>query len=209
MGAPKLSDEILGHDTAKDCKEPMGWTSENVANDFTVTREEMDDWAATSAAFFTRLIPSDVCLRSFQRASRAQRSGYFRHEIVPVEAFSAPAGSISRRRFIVTEDDGIRHGTTSEALSNIRPAFPDWGGKTTGGNASQITDGAAAALMMKRSTAESLGFKVIGKYVQTAVVGRSFMNRNEDTILKKHRMQDCLLGLWELDHRLPYPEFWK
>lgn len=47
MGAPKPSDEILEHGTARDCKEPMGWTSENVANDFGVTREEMDQWAAT------------------------------------------------------------------------------------------------------------------------------------------------------------------
>lgn len=47
MGAPKPSEEILAHGTARDCKEPMGWTSENVANDFAVTREEMDAWAAT------------------------------------------------------------------------------------------------------------------------------------------------------------------
>lgn len=46
MGAPPLSEEIMAHSTAKDCKEPMGWTSENVANDFAVTREEMDQWAA-------------------------------------------------------------------------------------------------------------------------------------------------------------------
>ncbi len=46
MGAPKPSDDILAHGTAKDCKEPMGWTSENVSNDFGVTREEMDQWAA-------------------------------------------------------------------------------------------------------------------------------------------------------------------
>lgn len=46
MGAPEPSEDILAHGTAKDCKEPMGWTSENVANDFGISREEMDHWAA-------------------------------------------------------------------------------------------------------------------------------------------------------------------
>ncbi|KAG8890916.1 hypothetical protein FRB98_002936 [Tulasnella sp. 332] len=154
-GAQKPSDKILAHGTARDCKEPMGWTSENVANDFGVAREEMDLWAATS----------------FQRASHAQLSGYFKDEIVPIEAFNAPAGDEKRERVWVTEDDGIRHGTTAEALGKIRAAFPQWGGKTTGGNASQITDGAGAVLLMRRSKAEELGLKVLGKWVTTAVVG--------------------------------------
>ncbi|KAG8894357.1 hypothetical protein FRC01_013016, partial [Tulasnella sp. 417] len=155
MGSPPLSEEILAHSTAKDCKEPMGWTSENVANDFAVTREEMDQWAAAS----------------FQRASHAQLAGFFKSEIVPIEAFSGAPGSKERTKITVTEDDGIRHGTTTESLSKIRSAFPQWGGKTTGGNASQITDGAAAVLLMKRTKAEELGLKIIGKWVTTSVVG--------------------------------------
>lgn len=71
----------------------------------------------------------------------------------------------------MTEDDGIRHGTTPESLGKIRSAFPQWGGKTTGGNASQITDGAAAVMMMRRSKADELGLKILGKWVTTAVVG--------------------------------------
>lgn len=109
---------------------------------------------------------------SFQRASHAQLSGFFKHEIVPIEAFSGAPGSEGRKRVIVSEDDGIRHGTTAEALGKIRAAFPQWGGKTTGGNASQITDGAAAVLLMRRSKAEELGLKVISKWVTTAVVGK-------------------------------------
>ncbi|KAG8891775.1 hypothetical protein FRC00_013121, partial [Tulasnella sp. 408] len=154
MGAPHLSEEISAHSTAKDCKEPMGWTSENVANDFAVTREEMDQWAAAS----------------FQRASHAQLAGFFKSEIVPIDAFSGAPGSKERTKIVVTEDDGIRHGTTAEGLSKIRSAFPQWGGKTTGGNASQITDGAAAVLLMRRSKAEELGLKVIAKWVTTTVV---------------------------------------
>ncbi|KAG8955452.1 hypothetical protein FRC04_008803 [Tulasnella sp. 424] len=155
MGAPPLSEEISAHSTAKDCKEPMGWTSENVANDFAVTREEMDQWAAAS----------------FQKASHAQLAGFFKSEIVPIEAFSGAPESKERTKITVTEDDGIRHGTTAESLSKIRSAFPQWGGKTTGGNASQITDGAAAVILMRRSKAEELGLKVIAKWVTTTVVG--------------------------------------
>ncbi|KAG9015948.1 hypothetical protein FRB90_004090 [Tulasnella sp. 427] len=155
MGSPPLSEEIMAHSTAKDCKEPMGWTSENVANDFAVTREEMDQWAAAS----------------FQKASHAQLAGFYKSEIVPIEAFSKTGDAKERTNVIVTEDDGIRHGTTAEALGKIRSAFPQWGGKTTGGNASQITDGAAVVLLMRRSKAEELGLKVIAKWITTTVVG--------------------------------------
>lgn len=116
-------------------------------------------------------IRSPPSLSSFQRASHAQISGYFKNEIVPIEAFSGAPGSADRKTVIVSEDDGIRHGTTAEALGNIRSAFPQWGGKTTGGNASQITDGAAAVLLMRRSKAEELGLRVIAKWVTTSVIG--------------------------------------
>ena len=66
----------------------------------------------------------------------------------------------------------IRAGTTAQALGKIRPAFPQWGGTTTGGNASQVTDGAAAVVLMRRSKAEELGVRVLAKYVTTAVAGK-------------------------------------
>ena len=66
-----------------------------------------------------------------------------------------------------------RAGTTAQALGKIRSAFPQWGnGTTTGGNASQVTDGAAAVVLMRRSKAEELGVRVLAKYVTTAVAGR-------------------------------------
>jgi acetyl-CoA acyltransferase 1 len=69
-------------------------------------------------------------------------------------------------------DHLTRAGTTAQALGKIRPAFPQWGkGTTTGGNASQVTDGAAAVVLMRRSKAEELGVKILAKYVTTAVVG--------------------------------------
>lgn len=138
----------------------MGWTSENVAQDYNISRDVMDTFAA----------------QSFQRAEHAEKSGYFVKEIVPFTVFvndKDPAtGITSRRRVTVTKDDGIRYGTTKESLLKIRSAFPQWGqARTTGGNASQITDGAAAVLMMTRRKAEALGLAVLGKHVSTAVTG--------------------------------------
>ncbi|KIP12054.1 hypothetical protein PHLGIDRAFT_27649 [Phlebiopsis gigantea 11061_1 CR5-6] len=138
------------------CAMPMGWTSENVAFDYNISREEMDEFAALS----------------YQRAERAQKAGFFEAEIVPftVPVVDPKTGEHSTK--VVTKDDGIRYGTTKESLGKIRPAFPQWApGQTTGGNASQITDGAAAVLLMKRSKAEQLGLKIIGKHVTTAVTG--------------------------------------
>lgn len=141
---------------SRDCKERMGWTSENVAVEFTVTREEQDDFAA----------------KSFQKAERAQRAGYFRKEIVPFTVFQEDPKTGEKHQVVVSEDDGIRYGTTKEGLAKIRPAFPQWGNSTTtGGNASQITDGAAAVLLMTRRKAEELGLIILAKYIITTVIG--------------------------------------
>ncbi|KAJ3556443.1 hypothetical protein NM688_g2031 [Phlebia brevispora] len=150
------SELLAGHDIAKDCGMPMGWTSENVAGDFNITREEMDEFAALS----------------FQRAEAAQKAGRFEEETVPFTAFVKDPATGQRTTKVITKDDGIRYGTTKESLLKIRAAFPQWNpSRTTGGNASQITDGAAAVLLMRRSKAEELGLKVIGKHVVTAVTG--------------------------------------
>ncbi|KDQ63448.1 hypothetical protein JAAARDRAFT_29469 [Jaapia argillacea MUCL 33604] len=155
-GGPPFSDEIQSHPSAADCSKPMGWTSENVAGEFKVTREDMDAFAAMS----------------FQRAELAQKAGYFAKEIVPFATFIKDPTDGTRTVVEVTKDDGIRCGTTKESLLKIRPAFPQWApSHTTGGNASQITDGAAAVLLMTRRKAEALGLKIIAKHVTTAVAG--------------------------------------
>lgn len=137
-----------------DCMQPMGWTSENVSRDFGITREEMDKYAA----------------ESFQRAERAQKSGLFDDEIVPIKTkVKGPDGV--EQDIVLTRDEGIRPGTTAESLGKIRVAFPQWGPTTTGGNASQVTDGAAAVLLMKRSTAIRLGQPILAKYVGSTVAG--------------------------------------
>ena len=134
----------------------MGWTSENVAHEFNISREDMDDFAA----------------KSFQRAEAADRAGHFAKEIVPFTSYQKDPVTGNRRKVIVSKDDGIRYGTTKATLLKIRPAFPQWTpSQTTGGNASQITDGAAAVLLMTRSKAEDLGLRILAKYANTAITG--------------------------------------
>jgi acetyl-CoA acyltransferase 1 len=155
-GPPVLSTSVSSHPLAADALQPMGWTSENAAKDFNITREKHDFYAATS----------------YQRAEKAQKSGWFEDEIVPVETTIKDPKTGQETKVTVNKDDGIRYGTTTESLGKIRQAFPQWGiGATTGGNASQITDGAGAVLLMRRSTAEALGQPIIAKYVHSLVVG--------------------------------------
>lgn len=123
-GEPLDEAVISKSQDAADCLQPMGWTSENVVRDFGLDRESMDKFAA----------------ESFQRAEKAQTSGWTHDEIVPITTkVKGPDGEWTE--VTVAKDDGIRPGTTFEGLSKIRPAFPQWGPATTGGNASQVTDG--------------------------------------------------------------------
>jgi acetyl-CoA acyltransferase 1 len=134
----------------------MGWTSENVAHEFSISREDMDDFAA----------------RSFQRAEAADKAGYFAKEIVPFTSYQKDPTTGARKKVTVSKDDGIRYGTTKAALLKIKSAFPQWSpGQTTGGNASQITDGAAAVLLMTRRKAGELGLRILAKYAKVAVTG--------------------------------------
>jgi acetyl-CoA acyltransferase 1 len=134
----------------------MGWTSENVAREFDVSREDMDEFAA----------------KSFQRAEVADAAGYFAKEIVPFTTYRNDPVTGARKEVIVSKDDGIRYGTTKDTLSKIKSAFPQWPpARTTGGNASQVTDGAAAVLLMTRRKAEELGLRILAKYVNAVVTG--------------------------------------
>ncbi|KAF9426661.1 3-ketoacyl-CoA thiolase with broad chain length specificity [Podila epigama] len=136
---------------AADCQLPMGITSENVASDYNISREVQDAFAAAS----------------FQKAAKAQKEGKFDSEIVPVKTTIKDKDD-NEKEIIVAKDDGIREGTTVESLAKLRPAFD---GATTAGNASQVSDGAAAVLLMKRKTAERLGLPIQGKFICSAVVG--------------------------------------
>lgn len=154
-GAPVMSEKINGHPVASQNLQSMGQTSENVAGDFSVTREAMDKFAAGS----------------FQKAEKSQKEGWVNDEIVPITVQLKDANGISKT-VTLDRDDGVRYGTTAESLGKIRAAFPQWSpSATTGGNASQITDGAAAVLLMKRSKAIELGQPIVGKFCAATVVG--------------------------------------
>ncbi|BEJ18005.1 hypothetical protein CspHIS471_0702820 [Cutaneotrichosporon sp. HIS471] len=145
-GAPKLADETMAMQVGQDCAKPMGWTSEQVAGEFHISREEMDEWAA----------------QSHNRAEAAQNSGIFADEIAPITINGT----------VVVKDDGIRPGTTPEKLAKLRGAFAQWPpSQTTGGNASQITDGGAYVLLMTRRRAEELGLPILAKHVATTSIG--------------------------------------
>ena len=117
-------DEIIKSQEAADCMQPMIQTSENVGNDFNISRLQQDTYAN----------------ESFHRAEHAQKAGWFDDEIVPITTKVKDAKG-DWQTITLTKDEGPRYGTTVESLSKIRAAMPQVGDKTTGGNASQVTDG--------------------------------------------------------------------
>jgi acetyl-CoA acyltransferase 1 len=159
MGGDRLArpfvDEILENEESRDCMQPMGQTSENVGADFNITREMQDRYA----------------YESFRRAEVAQKEGWFDDEIAPITTTIKDPKTGEEKTVTLTKDEGPRWGTTYEALSKVRPAFTQWGDRSTGGNSSQVTDGAAAVLLMKRSMAEALGQPIMAKFVGATVAG--------------------------------------
>ncbi|KAF6744653.1 acetyl-CoA acetyl transferase [Ephemerocybe angulata] len=150
----QVSEEVLENKDAEDCLLPMGITSENVAADYHISRDRQDAFAATS----------------FQKAAKAQKEGRFKDEILPIKAKWVDPKTEKELEVVVDSDDGIREGVTKEGLAKLKPAFKK-DGSTHAGNASQVSDGAAAVLLTKRSTAKKHGLRVLGKFVTSAVVG--------------------------------------
>lgn len=121
----------------------MGQTAENVAQLTGIDRQRQDAWG----------------VRSQNRAEAARNDGFFKREITP---YVLPDGTV------VTDDDGIRDGTTIEGVSGLKPVFrPD--GTITAGNACPLNDGAAAVIVMSDSKAAELGITPLARIVSTAV----------------------------------------
>jgi acetyl-CoA acyltransferase 1 len=148
------SEAVLATQEAADCLIPMGVTSENVAEDFGITRAQQDAFAA----------------KSFQKAAAAAKAGRFRDEIAPLTVKWVDPKTEQVKEITVSADDGVRDGVTAEGLSKLKPAFKK-NGSTHAGNASQVSDGAAAVLLARRSTARRLGLPIVGKFVAAAVAG--------------------------------------
>jgi acetyl-CoA acyltransferase len=130
----------------------MGMTSENVCSRFDVSREDQDAFAASSHA----------------KAAAAIDAGKFTEEIIPVETRVWTGKGWND--VTISIDDGVRRSTTVEGLAKLRAVFKT-GGATTAGNASQVSDGAAATLVMSREKAEELGLPILGTLRSFKVVG--------------------------------------
>lgn len=135
----------------------MGYTAEEVAKRFSVSREEQDAFAVLS----------------HERAERAIREGKFVDEIVPVEVMNRFVGKnnkIEERKITFDTDEGVRPGTSMEVLAGLRPAFKV-SGSVTAGNSSQMSDGAASVLVMEREKAMAEGLTPLVKFRAFAVAG--------------------------------------
>ena len=132
----------------------MGVLSEQMAKDRNISRQAQDAFAAAS----------------YQKAGKAQAEGLFKEEIMPLKVKFEDPKSGETREIVVDKDEGVRPGVTAESLSKIKASFAK-DGSIHAGNASQISDGAAAVLLMKRSTAQKLGQTILGKFVAASVAG--------------------------------------
>jgi acetyl-CoA acyltransferase len=130
----------------------MGLTAENVAEEFNVSREDQDAFG----------------YRSHMRAVAAQDAGKFEKELVPLEVeMVTPGGS---KTITFDADEGPRRDTSLEAMAKLKPAFKQ-NGTVTAGNSSQMSDGAAAVMVMEREKAEALGLRPLMRFLGFAVAG--------------------------------------
>lgn len=153
----KIDDHLQENPEVEKCLIPMGITSENVAKQFNVSRADQDKFAA----------------ESYNKAEKAVSSGAFKDEILPIESFFAIEDddeNITYKSHVVDTDEGPRKGVTAESLGKLKPAFSA-DGTTHAGNASQVSDGAAVVLLMRRSLAEAKGYPIEAKYVLCSAVG--------------------------------------
>ncbi|KAL2104934.1 hypothetical protein VUR80DRAFT_9307 [Thermomyces stellatus] len=179
----------------RDCIMPMGTTSEIVAAKYGVSRADQDAFA----------------VQSHLRASRAQESGAFAQEIVPVttqyQEVDKQGNKVGEARTIeVTRDDGVRSDVSLEKMAKLKPAFAE-DGASTAGNSSQVSDGAAATLMTTRQRAEELGLasSIMGKFVSAVTVGCPPREMGIGPalaipkLLSQHGLETSDVGRWELN----------
>ncbi len=130
----------------------MGLTAENVADEFGISRQDQDEFS----------------YHSHMKAIAAQDAGKSKDEIVPIEIKTVTSSGEETIRF--DADEGPRRGTTLEAMAKLKPAFKQ-GGSVTAANSSQMSDGAAAVMIMERERAASLGLKPLVRFLGYTVAG--------------------------------------
>ena len=135
----------------------MGHTAEHVADEYNVSREDMDQFA----------------YESHMKAARATDAGYFRQEIVPFtfdETSISDDGEPISELITLTDDEHLRRETTLEGLAKLKPVFRQ-NGRVTAGNSSPLSDGAAGVIVMEAGKAAQLGLKPLARYVGFNVAG--------------------------------------
>ncbi len=135
----------------------MGLATENVARKYDISREAQDEFS----------------YQSHRRAAAAQDAGKFDDEIVPLNIFFEELderGRKQRREVVFEKDEGVRRDTSAESLGKLRPAF-HLKGTITAGNASQMSDGAAAAVIMSEERARALSLRPLARFVAYATAG--------------------------------------
>ncbi|MBR87467.1 MAG: acetyl-CoA C-acyltransferase [Porticoccaceae bacterium] len=170
---------------------PMIDTAEVVADKYSISREEQDEYA----------------LQSQQRTARAQEMGYFDDEIVPMPSTmiitNKDNGKQTKDDVTLMKDQGNRPSTTLDGLSNLKPVREN--GMITAGNASQLSDGASASVVMSQKRAEKLGLDLMGIYLGTAVAGCEPSEMGIGPIfavpklLEKFSLNVDDIDLWELN----------
>ena len=131
-------------------------TAEQVAKRYNIGRDAMDEYGASSQ----------------QKATAALAAGLFKDEIAPIMVTMGVADKVMgmmTKKVTVSNDEGIRDGTTKEGISGLRSALP--GGLVSAGNASQLSDGSGAVVVMHEKIAEQKGLKPLGRFLGFAVAG--------------------------------------
>ena len=170
---------------------PMLQTAEVVAKRYGISRDAMDEYG----------------LQSQQRTAAAQAAGRFDDEIVPVTATMAivdkETKEVTHKQVTLTSDEGNRADTTLAGLKGLKAVLPD--GTITAGNASQLSDGASASVVMEEKVAEQRGLTPLGRYVGMAVAGTEPDEMGIGPVfaipklLERNGLSMSDIGLWELN----------
>ena len=144
-------------DTYPDYYLNMGLTAENLAKKYEITREQADEFS----------------LGSHQKAAAAIKEGRFKDEIVPVTVYVDEfdeKGRVRRKEVVFDTDEGVRYDASMEGLTKLKPAFHA-NGTVTAGNSSQMSDGAAATVVMSADKAKEMGLTPLARFVSFATAG--------------------------------------
>ncbi len=186
----KAKDEnVIAH--APEAYMPMLMTAEHVSRVYDISRDAQDEYA----------------LASQQRTAAAQAAGLFDEEIVPLDSVQLvkdrETGEISEHAVRLEKDEGNRPDTTLEGLQGLKPVVE--GGVITAGNASQLSDGASACVVMEAAVAEKRGLQPLGTYRGMAVAGLAPEEMGIGPVLAvpklldRHGLRVDDIGLWELN----------